>query len=309
MKEIYFLFPILMIISLCITPIIRKVALTLGMTDEADGDPLKIHGGPVALFGGLAVLATVWTGLIIWHFWSSRTGGVSMVPALLPIFLGGTLVFLVGAFDDVWKVKPAVRLLAHFVAAVIVVSCGAKLPLTPVFCISGIFSVLYIIGAVNAFNIIDGMDGLCAGLSLISCAGFFVLGLMDGNVVLTGLAAIMFAAILGFLPYNFHPAKIFLGDAGSGFIGFMLGIMVVMATSASDGTSGFIVPLLIIGIPVGDVIFAIVRRILSGKPVFDGDRSHIYDLLLRKGLSQKQVWSIMCGAALLLVSWALILNF
>jgi UDP-GlcNAc:undecaprenyl-phosphate GlcNAc-1-phosphate transferase len=136
---------------------------------------------------------------------------------------------------------------------------------------------------------------LCAGISLVACVGFFYLGLKEGNALLTGLSAILFMGLLGFLPYNFHPARIFLGDAGSGFLGFMMGIMAIMATSKQYNIANFIAPILVICVPVLDMAFAILRRLVRGKPLFVGDRDHMYDLLLNRNWSQPKVWCFMCG--------------
>jgi UDP-GlcNAc:undecaprenyl-phosphate/decaprenyl-phosphate GlcNAc-1-phosphate transferase len=171
------------------------------------------------------------------------------------------------------------------------------------------FTIIYVAGAISAFNVTDGMDGLCAGISLISCIGYFFLGLKSGNVLLCSFSGILFMSLLGFLPYNFHPAKIFLGDAGSGFLGFMLGTMAVMATSRPYDIVNFIAVILVIGLPVFDIAFAILRRLFRRKPLFTGDRNHLYDLLLKKGWSQPKVWSVMCGIQSVLVGVALVLVY
>ncbi|MFH1678714.1 MAG: hypothetical protein ABH914_03750 [Candidatus Omnitrophota bacterium] len=128
-----------------------------------------------------------------------------------------------------------------------------------------------------------------------------------GNMLLTTMAVILFMSLLGFLPYNFHPARIFLGDAGSGFLGFMLGLMAVMATSKPYSIIKFIAPILVICVPVLDMAFAILRRAIRKRPLFIGDRDHIYDLLLKRGWSQPKVWGVLCIAQFVLVVAAVVI--
>ena len=123
------------------------------------------------------------------------------------------------------------------------------------------------------------------------------------------LSAVLFMSLLGFLPYNFHPARIFLGDAGSGFLGFMLGAMAIMATSKPYNMANFIAPILIICVPVLDMAFAILRRLIQRRPLFIGDRDHMYDLLLKKGWKQPKVWGIMCGIQVVLAGIGLIIKW
>jgi len=299
----YFLWVTIFIVSVVVTPAVRKFALERNFTDKADGDPLKIHKEPVALLGGLAVLVTMGVGLLIAVFGLQIAGW-----RLCGVVLGGLLVFAVGLRDDIKGVKPVIRLLAQLGAGAIILAAGIKIGFIPVPWVAVLLTLFYIAGAINAFNVIDGMDGLCAGISLISCAGFFVLGMSYGDALLSAMAAVLFLSLLGFLLYNFYPAKIFLGDAGSGLLGFMLGTMAVMATRESHNFIIFIVPVLIIAVPVLDMTFAVLRRMIRKKALFTGDRSHIYDLLLKKGLSQPVVWVILCGAQLVLVCAALMLH-
>jgi UDP-GlcNAc:undecaprenyl-phosphate GlcNAc-1-phosphate transferase len=289
------------------TPLIRKIASKKGFTDDAGGDPLKIHRQPVALLGGLAVAVAVGIGLAV-NCVLHAVGFMSSTVChneLMGIAVPGLMVFIVGLWDDVGEVKPAFRLLVHILAGIVVLLTGLKVNLIPVLWVAIPLTVIYIAGAINAFNVTDGMDGLCAGISLISCIGYFFLGLKSGNVLLCSLSGVLFMSLLGFLPYSLHPAKIFLGDAGSGFLGFSLGTMAVMATSKPYDIKNFIAAILVIGLPVFDMAFAILRRLIRRKPLFIGDRDHLYDLLLKKGWSQSKVWGVMCSVQLILVAIAL----
>ena len=282
------------------TPVVRALARRAGIVDRAKGDALKIHEKPVALLGGLAV-AVAW-GL---GFFVFRTSYFARCEEMLWIITGAILVFGVGLWDDIKEVKPGTRLLVHMIAGVLVVTAGVKISFIPVEWVAIPLTLLYIAGSINALNMTDGMDGLCAGMSLISCAGFFFLGFNELNQILMMFSSVLFMSLFGFLPYNFHPARIFLGDAGSGFLGFMLGLMAVLATPKPFEIANFVAPILIIGVPVFDMAFAILRRLIRRKPLFIGDRDHLYDLLLRKGWSQPKVWGVMCGGQLALVAIAL----
>jgi len=288
---------LIFIITLVITPLIRKIALARGITDDAAGDPLRIHKQPVALLGGVAIVAAVAIGII----GSLRGGFVLYRNEVIGIAVGGLMIFGIGLWDDIRKVSPSVRFITHILAGVVVLCAGLRMNFIPIWWVIIPFTIFYVAGAINAFNVTDGMDGLCAGISLISCIGYFFLGLKSGNVLLCSLSGILFMSLLGFLPYNFHPAKIFLGDAGSGFLGFMLGTMAIVATSKPYDIANFIAAILVIGVPVFDMALAILRRLIRRKSLLIGDRDHLYDLLLKKGWSQPRVLGVMCGIQGILV--------
>lgn len=289
------------IIVLLFTPVVRQMAVASGIIDDVDGDPLKIHKEPVALLGGVTILSGMAIGIFI-----HQKLLIDFSWELLGIAAAGLLVFGVGLVDDIKGVRPRVRLLMEFIAASVIIFAGIKVNIIPHQWVAVLLTLFYMTGAINALNVTDGMDGLCVGVSLVSCGGFFFLGSISGNTVLMILSAILFMSSLGFLPYNFHPAKIFLGDAGSRFIGFMLGAMAVMATSKPYNIANFIAPILIVGIPVFDMAFAILRRLKHRRPLFVGDRNHLYDLLLKKGWSQLRVWIVMCGMQVIFVGIALL---
>ncbi len=305
-------FGIIFIVVFLIIPFIRKIAFATGIVDDAGGDPLKIHKQPVALLGGLAIVAAVVIGMFILLRGGFALGHISYGVCrneLIGIIVGGLMIFGIGLWDDIRKISPPVRFLTHVLAGVVILMAGLRMNFIPIWWIFVPFTIIYVAGAINAFNVTDGMDGLCAGISLISCVGYFFLGLKSGNVFLCSLSGILFMSLLGFLPYNFHPAKIFLGDAGSGFLGFMLGTMAIMATSKPYDIANFIAAILVIGVPVFDIALAILRRFIRRRSLFTGDRGHLYDLLLKKGWSQPKVWAVVCGIQSVLVGVALVLTY
>jgi UDP-GlcNAc:undecaprenyl-phosphate GlcNAc-1-phosphate transferase len=302
----------LLLLTLTMTPLVRVFALNFGITDKAGGDPLKIHKQPVALLGGLAIVVAVLTGMVALLRGGFAFRHISYAVyrnELIGIIVGGLMIFGIGVWDDIRKISPLVRLLTHVLAGVVILMAGLRMNFIPIWWIFVPLTLLYVAGAINAFNVTDGMDGLCAGISLISCVGYFFLGLKSGNALLYSLSGILFMSLLGFLPYNFHPAKIFLGDAGSGFLGFMLGTMAVMATSKPYDIANFIAAVLVVGVPVFDMALAILRRFIQRRSLFTGDRGHLYDLLLKKWRSQPKVWAVVCGIQSILVGVALMLTY
>ncbi len=290
-------FSIVFMTALVITPIVRWFALNNGLIDNTDGDSLKIHKKPVAILGGVAIVAAMGVGIFVY-----RIPHIVYRKELLGIIFAALSVFGIGVVDDMKGAKPQIRFLVQVMAGIIVLLVGIKVNFIPIPIIAVPLTLFYIVGATNAFNMIDGMDGLCAGISLIACGGFFFIGVKQQNAFLMGSSLTLFAGLLGFFFYNFYPAKIFLGDAGSGFLGFIFGIMAIVTASNSYNFNNFISSILIIGIPVFDTAFAILRRFVRKKPIFTGDRGHIYDLLLKKGLSQPKVWFIICGMQLVLTA-------
>src|SRR5208337_4776836 len=206
------------------------------------------------------------------------------------------LVFLLGLYDDLRGVSPAGKFLVQAFAATLLffggygvhrldlVSTGQALqtfiglPLT-------IFWVLLI---TNAFNLIDGLDGLAAGSALFSTVVILILSLLAPNPVVSFLAISLAGVILGFLRFNFHPASIFLGDSGSLFIGFLISALAIVASQKAPIIVAVSIPLVSLGLPILDVVLAVARRFLGGKPIFRGDRDHIHHKLLKRGLSQRE---------------------
>jgi UDP-GlcNAc:undecaprenyl-phosphate GlcNAc-1-phosphate transferase len=255
--------------------------------------------GGVAIFGtfivvtGLAALLPRWTGVAV------------ALPAhtVFSIFASAFIIFLLGLYDDVRFVGPYWKFGIQTLAAVLLYTGGvgvhrldlissgrtlgavAALPLT-------VFWVLLI---TNAFNLIDGLDGLAAGSAFFSTVVVFVTSLLAPNAMVTLLAIALAGAILGFLRFNFCPASIFLGDSGSMFIGFMLAALALAGSDKAPTMIAVAIPVVSFGFPILDVALAISRRFLSGKPLFRGDRDHIHHKLLKRGLSQRGAVLVLYG--------------
>src|SRR5580658_8894737 len=255
--------------------------------------------GGVAIFGSFMVVAGVAASLL------KLTGFAPVLPTRMAgsIFASALIIFLLGLYDDVRFVGPYWKFAIQSLAAVILYTGGvgvhrfdllssgrtlgavAGLPLT-------IFWVLLI---TNAFNLIDGLDGLAAGSAWFSTVVVFVTSLREPNAMVTLLVIALAGAILGFLRYNFHPASIFLGDSGSMFIGFMLAALALTGSEKAPTMIAVAIPVISFGLPILDVALAISRRFLSGKPLFRGDRDHIHHKLLKRGLSQRDAVLVLYG--------------
>ena len=184
---------------------------------------------------------------------------------------------------------------------------GLSIKVTPLEIFGVLFVAFYILGGMNALNMNDGLDGLAAGMVAISCSGFAVLSILSGNDFGLILSLAGLGMTLGFLLYNFHPASIFMGDNGSHFLGFFVAVLAIVHTSGSNDLRWFIGPVLVIGLPVADCALSILRRILNRKAIFQGDREHIYDKLIHRGISVRgtvlicyliQACFVACGLSL-----------
>ena len=240
---------------------------------------------------------------------------------LIGFFIGIIILGIVCYIDDVKGIPGFVKLVTQIVAAIIVVACGIKiedisLPFTDGKIVIGevlsyILTVCWIIGITNAINLIDGLDGLSSGVTLISCLSLLIVFALNGSpliaiILITALAG----AIVGFLPFNFSPAKTFIGDTGSNFMGFSLAIISILGVAKTYTALVLIAPIIILGMPIFDTLFAIFRRIIKGKSlkaVFKPDKGHLHHKLMAKGYTQKQAVLIMYGITAILGMFAVIL--
>ena len=237
-------------------------------------------------------------------------------------FFSGIIILGVTCFIDDSKGIPSfVKLAAQIIAAIIVVVCGIRIEDISIPFIEGkiviggtfsyILTVCWIVGITNAINLIDGLDGLSSGVTLISCLSLLMVFALNGSpliaiVLITALAG----ALVGFLPFNFNPAKTFIGDTGSNFMGFSLAIISILGVAKTYTALVLIAPIIILGMPIFDTIFAIFRRIIKGKSlkaVFKPDKGHLHHKLMAKGYTQKQAVLIMYGITAILGMFAVIL--
>lgn len=293
------LLTIVFLAALILTPIVIKLANKFGIIDKADNDPLKIHKISTPRFGGTAIALAIIIGIVVYEFVLPEIR--FQLYQVAGIIIGGAAIFFTGLYDDIKKLKPTTRLVLHILSGAVIVLSGTDLALIPIAFIGAIIAVLIVAYSINSLNMIDGMDGLCVGLSIVSSFGFLLVGIYSANILLTAIAGFLLASLLGFLPYNFHVAKIFLGDAGSGLVGFLTGLMIIISIRP-NGWIDLLAAILIAGIPIIDMAVVMIRRKLNHKPLMSGDRTHVYDQLLLKGFSQRKVWLFLMIAQIILTA-------
>ena len=303
MNEYYLVFFTAFVLSFLFTPFARKIAFKLNVLDFPKDDR-KVHKKPIPYLGGLAIYASAVISMIIFADLDKTT---------ISIIIGGTLIFLVGLIDDIRDVSPKFKLVVQILAALIAVYGGAKInyitnpiPGYEVIYLEYLtipFTVLWIVGITNTINLIDGIDGLASGVAGISASALMFIAAISGFDFIMIECAVVAGASLGFLPYNFNPAKIFMGDTGALFLGYMLAVISILGVMKIVTSATIIIMILVLGIPVFDTLFAIIRRIINKKPSMEADRGHVHHRLLAKGFSQRQavlilyIVSIMFGAA------------
>lgn len=288
-------FSMAFVISLALTPTAKALAYKIGAIDVPK-DKRRVHKEPIPRLGGLA---------IYYGFLISVLFFCNMDKQLIGIIAGSLLIVGVGILDDVMQLRASIKFIVQIVAALIVAFCDVRIAAIsmPVFVVPGgilslgVFSipitVLWIVGATNAVNLIDGLDGLAVGVSSIATFSLMFIAILAGEPVVAIIAACLAGSCLGFLPYNFNPAKIFMGDTGSTFLGYMMSIICIQGLFKGYVIISFIVPFLILGLPIFDTGFAILRRIKNKKPIMSPDRGHLHHRLMDMGFSQKQTVAIL----------------
>jgi UDP-GlcNAc:undecaprenyl-phosphate/decaprenyl-phosphate GlcNAc-1-phosphate transferase len=300
-----------LVAALLLMPRVIRFGIARQLYDMPDGER-RIHTRPIPRLGGVAVFACT-AGTLLLFFGAIRLDILPLEQRgfLVGLMLGGTLLFATGIVDDVRGLTPRVKLLAQIGASVVAYGFGFRietiqlttdltltlgwlaLPLT----------LAWIVVVTNAFNLIDGMDGLAGGLALVTLLAVLAVSLVAGSMAVVAVAVVLMGAVLAFLRFNFHPARVFLGDGGSLFVGFVLAVIAVEASRPAAGAVQPIVPVLLLAVPLLDTGVAIARRWLRGVPIFGADGRHLHHQLLRLGFSQRRVavilWQFAAGFATL----------
>jgi UDP-GlcNAc:undecaprenyl-phosphate GlcNAc-1-phosphate transferase len=282
---IYITLILCFISSILLTPLVKKLAFKIGATDKPNHR--KVHQKIMPRLGGLAIYLSFIIGMLVLR---------PEDPNALPIIVGSIIIIITGILDDMVELSAKIKLIAQIAAAAVVVIWGGvhvqfinlpfggqiefgylSIPLT----------IIWIVGITNAINLIDGLDGLAAGVSSIALITISGMAIIMGDDFVTAVASIVLASTLGFLIYNFHPAKIFMGDTGALFLGYMISVLSLLGFKNVTMIS-FIVPVIILGVPISDTFFAIIRRIVNKKPLSAPDKSHLHHCLLRLGFTHRQ---------------------
>ncbi len=324
--DIAIAFLLAFITTFVLTPYTIKIAKKIGAVDIPK-DERRMHNKPIPKFGGPAIIIGFLLATIYLCITSSIEGnlelfGVENYMLKLVGFLLGTLVLsFVCFFDDIKGIHPLVKLAGQIIAAGIVVTFGIRinnfnLPFFEGNIIIGeVFSIIltigWLVGITNAINLIDGLDGLSTGIAIISSVSLLIIFALNGSpLIAIIMITCLVGALSGFLPFNFNPAKTFVGDVGSNFIGYTLAVVSILGVAKTATAFIVVLPIIVLGLPIFDTISAIVRRLINGKSlkaIIQADKGHLHHKLINKGFSQKEAVLILYGISVACGMFAVIL--
>ncbi len=295
-------------ISIISTPYIKKLAIKLKAVDQPKDRGL--HTKPMPRMGGLAI----YLGFMVSIIGVSYAENIFSVQ-LLGFFIGATLIVVIGILDDIYDLSAKIKLTCQIIAALIVIYTGTSITniFYPVYVnfhtLDDIITLIWIIGITNAVNIIDGVDGLAAGVSTINSLFLMILCILTGDTLSILFTSALAGSCLGFLPRNFSPAEIFMGDTGSTFLGFVLAVSSIMGVFKSYALLSIFIATFAIALPILDTAFAMSRRFFTGKPIMQADRGHLHHRLVDRGYSHRKtvivLYAISIIAGLISISIAL----
>jgi len=317
-----FLFTVTLAFGVCflLTPRVLQLARRVGAIDVAGKEARKVHVHDIPRLGGLAIVAGFYLPIAavaamettVWRYFSEDSR------LAVGILFGSAIVALLGIYDDLRGARARHKLVVQLVAAGFVYALGFRvevidLPLLPILDLGWLglpLTLLWIVGVTNAVNLIDGLDGLASGIGLFGLLPVVVLGLVYGDQFAILVGGALVGSLLGFLVFNWHPARIFMGDTGSMFLGFVLAVMTVRTSGKGPAAVSFLTAVLALGVPILDTLLSIVRRAWVGTPIFGADKGHLHHRLIAMGFSHRRVVLILysvsaCFAASgLLLYWS-----
>ena len=316
MKTYFALFSIATIASLITTPLIRRLCERYKLLD-VPSDGRRIHRKAVPRLGGLALYVSCLSALSLLPFVDNLlTQTLSgLKPEFLTLFFPATFVLLLGAYDDLRGTNAVVKFVGLGLIATLFYAMGGRIDALsiPFFgsvqlpaLVSFVITVVWLVGITNAFNLIDGLDGLASGAALFASLVILGVSISQERTLMIVVSLVLCGALAGFLRYNFNPASIFLGDSGALFTGFLLAALSVLGTQKATTAVAIVVPVLAFGFPVVDTVMTMGRRMISRKPVFQGDSEHIHHMLLARGWSQRRAALVLYGVCALFGLMALI---
>lgn len=298
-----------LIISFLMTPLARKLAFKVGALDVPK-EKRKIHKNPMPYFGGIAIYIAIMSCMFV--YMENTTTNIA-------IMVGATIITFTGIADDMYNLSAKVKLIMQIIAAIVVMKGGVMVhfvtnPLSNtgmsylIDWISVPITLIWIVGITNTINLIDGLDGLASGVASIAATTLLFTAAIKGYDFIVLQCAIIAGACLGFLPFNFNPAKIFMGDAGALLLGYMLAVTSVLGMIKSIAAVTLIIPIFALGIPIFDTAFAIIRRYINKKPIMEADRDHMHHKLMSKGLNQRQTVLVMYFISMILGIIAVVIS-
>jgi len=307
------------VFALVATALCKKVALKFGIVDRPD-DRVKTHKGTVAYLGGVGILIGVIAGILAGVYcFLGRGHPPSTLLWLFGVLTGGAVACFVGLVDDLFDLKPYQKMLGQIVAAMVLVAVGIRPSFSflhaylgwnvseNIEMILGIpVVILFVLGATNSLNLLDGLDGLCAGVTVIMSMALLLLAIhlgtwassnVGGDSVRVIVCLGLLGAVCGFLPFNRHPAKIFMGDAGSMLLGFFVAALMILF--AEKAVRWWMASVVVFGLPILDTVVALIRRLMNHRPLFVSDRGHIYDQMIDRGIPLKKTVALCYALAAL----------
>lgn len=311
-------FLVALVVTFLATPLAIRLAIVFGAVDATSSESRKVHTESTPRLGGLAIAAGFFIPLAGLILVNSEVGRLFTLDArkVWGLFIGGAAIVVLGIFDDVYGADAKKKFVVQFAVAMALYFLGFQigtlstpfgfrldlgfmaLPIT----------VLWIVGIINAMNLIDGLDGLAAGVALVASVTTFIGALLSGNVIMMLFMAALTGSLLSFLVFNFNPARIFMGDTGSMFLGYILAVTSVQTNTKGAATVAFLIPVLAVGLPIMDTFLAMGRRAYRGRPMFAADKEHLHHQLLNLGLSQRQAVLVLWGMAAILGTAALLVS-
>lgn len=295
-----------LITVLIITPLVIKLAIKFGVTDKPNHR--KVHEKVMPRMGGLAIFIGVTVGYFVSDLHNEKVTAITF---------GALLIIILGILDDKFELSAKVKFSGQLLVAIMIVSTGLTIDFITIPFVVEKFqlgwmaypiTVLWIVGITNAINLIDGLDGLAAGVSSIGIATIAIMAGLAGKDMILLMSVIILGSTLGFLFYNFHPAKIFMGDTGALFLGYSISILSLLGLYKSVTLFSIIIPILILGVPIFDTTFAIIRRIYNKQPISAPDKSHLHHRILAMGLSHRNTVLAIYGLGVLFSISAIVLS-
>lgn len=297
-------FLLALLLSFACTPIAQHIAYKIGAIDVPK-DKRRMHKKPIPRLGGLAIFSGFYLSTLVFCT-------PYMTREIRGMLVGSIIIIALGMFDDVLALKPMQKFGFQLIATAIPVYCGVRITSLPnifggtdAYIPLNIYmqytvTIIWLLLILNAVNLIDGLDGLAVGVSAIMSICVMIIVILVQSPAVAIIAAALAGACLGFIPYNFNPAKLFMGDTGSMFIGYTLAVMSVMGLFKAYAIIAFAIPFLIFGLPIFDMVFVSIRRVLNGKSPMSADKTHLHHRLIDLGFTQKQAVMIMYAIAAVL---------
>ena len=305
MNTYFALFLIATMTSLTMTPIIRRLCGRFNLLD-VPLDGRRLHSKAVPRLGGVAIYLSCVIALSMLPFVDNLLTQTlrQHTPEILATLIPATLVLFLGIYDDLHGTNATVKFVVLALISTLFFVLGGRIEALSIpffgsvhlpMAVSLVVTVLWLMGIANAFNLIDGLDGLASGAALFSSLVILAVSISQGRPLMIVVALVLCGSLAGFLRYNFNPASIFLGDSGALFVGFTLAALSVLGTQKATTAVAIVIPILAFGFPMVDTAITMTRRLISRKPIFEGDREHVHHMLLARGWSQRQVALVLYG--------------